>query len=262
MKLTEEKKIACWFKDYAAAFAGKSGRLAPMLQLKLDHSRRVSAIAAGIASELGFAPNDVRAARMLGLLHDVARFSQFERHRTFRDELSFNHGTRGAAIMKKCTALSACSPADIRRIIAGIRHHNRACLPARLPAPELEFVKIARDADKMDIFYVLYDTWKSGALRRSPEIALMVNLDGGINPGALAELRRSSRVSVASIRSLADFFLLQLSWVYDLNFRPSYRLLARRAVIDRLAEVLPSTPAILREISRAREYARRRAQPG
>jgi len=255
MNSRQEKNLVKWFKDYVAEFADRTGKLPPMLKLKLIHSRRVARNAADIAKDLGFKQEDIRAARTLGLLHDIARFIQFTHHQTFRDELSFNHGQHGAGIMKKCPALTACPARDRRRIIAGIRHHNRANLPPRLEPAALEFVKLARDADKLDIFFILYNSWKNGDLLRNPEIALMVKLDGGINPKALSEIKRKRTVSVANIKSLADFFLLLLSWVYDLNFHPSYQRLVRRSVIGKIAETLPPTPEIKEQISIAKQYA-------
>lgn len=255
MKLRQGKSLSKWFEAYVRGFAGQDGKLALMLQLKLDHSRRVAADAAGIGRDLGFSGDDVRAAGMLGLFHDIGRFNQFARHQTFRDELSFNHGQHGAGIMEKCAALSACSVKDRRRIIAGIRHHNRADLPAGFEKDTLDFIKIGRDADKLDIFHILYTAWKKGDLIRSPDITLMVKLDGKINPLALDEIRRKRTVSVKNLKSLADFFLLQLSWVYDLNFRPSYERLMKRSVIEHIAEVLPPASGIRAQISMAKDYA-------
>lgn len=254
MKSHEEKSLAKWFEEYVRQFAGQSGSLPPMLKLKLDHSRRVADNAAGIGKDLGFKPEDVRSARILGLLHDIGRFTQFTDHQTLRDEHSFNHGQRGANIMEKCPALADCSARDHRRIIAGICYHNRANLPKGLEPDILKFVKLARDADKLDIFFVLYSSWKNGDLQRNPDIMLMVKLDGPINPPALDEIRRRQTVSVANVKSLADFFLLQLSWVYDLNFRPSYQRLISRKVIDTIAEALPSTAEIKEHISIAKKH--------
>jgi len=256
MNSREEKSLSKWFDEYVRKFAGQNGGLPPMLKLKLDHSRRVADNAAGIGHDLGFDAGDTRAARMLGLLHDVGRFTQFTDHRTFRDESSFNHGHRGANILEKCPALAACPEKDRCRIIAGVRDHNRMHLPESLAPDIMQFVKLARDADKLDIFFVLYSSWKNGDLRRSPDITLMVKLDGPINPPALEEIKRKQTISLANVKSLADFFLLQLSWVYDLNFRPSYQRLIQRAVIKHLAEVLPQTAEIEEQILTAERYIR------
>ena len=257
MNLREEKSLFKWFDEYVRQFAGQSGNLTPMLQLKFDHSRRVADNAADIGKDLGFKPDDVRAARILGLFHDVGRFTQFADHQTFRDEFSFNHGHRGANIMEKCPALSSCSAPDRGKIIAGIRHHNSANLPKKLEPDILKFVKLARDADKLDIFFILYSSWKSGDLRRSPDITLMVKLDGPVNPRALEEIQGKKTVSVANVKSLADFFLLQLSWVYDINFRPSYRRMIQRSVIEQIAETLPATAEIKKQIDIAREHVKK-----
>jgi len=252
----EEKSLSKWFEAYVHQFAGQDGKLPPMLKLKLDHSARVADNAAGIGEDLAFDQEDTRSARILGLFHDIGRFTQFADHQTFRDELSFNHGHRGAKIVEKCAALSSCSAPDRGKIIAGIRHHNRANLPTGLEPDALQFVKLARDADKLDIFFILYNSWKNGDLLHNPDIALMVKLDGPINPLALDEIKRKQTVSVANVKSLADFFLLQLSWVYDLNFRPSYQRLIQRSVIEQIAETLPSTTEIKELLSIARQHAK------
>lgn len=257
MNRAEQQRLSNWFKTYVMQFADSGGKLAPMLRIKLEHSRNVAVNAAEIAGQLGLDRPDIRAARMVGLYHDVARFSQYTDHATLRDEHSFDHGRRGAEIMKKCPPLAACSEKDRRRIIAGIRHHNRASLPEGLKSAPLEFVKLARDADKLDIFKVLYSTWKSGELIRNPDIALMVKLDGPVSPAALADIRRKRTVRMEHVKSLADFFVLQLSWVYDLNFRSSYRLLMNGLVIEHIAEVLPLTSEIREQIGIAREHARK-----
>ncbi len=256
MNLNEEKRLLKWFEEYVRRFAGRDGKLSPMLELKLDHSRRVAGLTEGIGKDLGFDRAKTRAARILGLFHDIGRFTQYTDHRTFRDELSFNHGQRGAHIMEKCPALSACPEKDRRRIIEGIRHHNRSHLPEGLDPESLEFVKLARDADKLDIFSVLYRAWKNGDLRRNPDITLMVKLDGPVNPRALDEIRREKVVSLTNVKSLADFFVLQLSWVYDLNFRPSYRRLATGKVIEHIALVLPATAKIKKQIAIARKHVK------
>lgn len=260
MNAKQEKRLLIWFDEYVGSFTDCAGKLAPMLALKLAHSRRVSADAAGIGRNLGFAEGDVRTAKTLGLLHDVGRFSQFADYKTLRDDHSVNHGHRGVEVMGKCTVLADCSPGDRRRIMAGIKHHNRLHLPGGLRHDSMQFVKIARDADKLDIFFVLYRAWKNGDLRRNPDIALRIQIDGPVGSRALDEIKTRRTVSYQNVKSLADFFLLQLSWVYRLNFRHSYRRLIERAVIDRLAEVLPPAAEIKRQISMARQYAHQKAE--
>ena len=53
------------------------------------------------------------------------------------------------------------------------------------------------------------------------------------------ELAAGRVIRLEDIRVLNDFKLLQISWVYDLNFRSSYRLLQQRGHIQALAATIP-----------------------
>lgn len=253
----QETLLSTWFKTYVLGFADGNGTLPPMLELKREHSLRVSADAADISCDLRYNNGDLRTARTLGLFHDIGRFSQYAGYQTFRDDRSINHGHRGAEVMEACPALAACATSDHNRIIAGIRHHNRMHLPDGLDSDILEYVKIVRDADKLDIFQVLFNAWKNRDLWHSPDISLNVDLNGPINPQALDEIRRKRTISAFNMTSLADFFLLQLSWIYHINFRPTHERLLQRSVIEHIAEVLPSTAEIKEQISIARQHAKK-----
>lgn len=52
---------------------------------------------------------------------------------------------------------------------------------------------------------------------------------------------------------------MQLSWVYDLNFRHSFRLMTERAYIRKLAAVLPQTEEIAGAISIIQKFVYEKA---
>jgi len=61
----------------------------------------------------------------------------------------------------------------------------------------------------------------------------------GVTPACVRELAAGRVIRLEDIRVLNDFKLLQISWVYDLNFRSSYRLLQQRGLIQALAVTIP-----------------------
>ena len=56
-----------------------------------------------------------------------------------------------------------------------------------------------------------------------------------VTPSCVAELAAGRIINLNHVKVLNDFKLLQISWVYDLNFRSSYRLLLERGHIPALA---------------------------
>ena len=65
---------------------------------------------------------------------------------------------------------------------------------------------------------------------------------------------------LSQIKSLNDFKLMHLSWVYDLNYKPSFRLLSERAYIDKIISHLPQDEAIQKASSVLKEYVREKVE--
>ena len=51
-----------------------------------------------------------------------------------------------------------------------------------------------------------------------------------------------------------DFKLMQLSWVYDLNYKASFRLLSERDYANRISETLPHAEKIQKAIMILKDY--------
>jgi len=74
----------------------------------------------------------------------------------------------------------------------------------------------------------------------------------------LAYIYKKEIVSLAMIKTLNDFKLLQLSWIFDLNFKPAFRLLSDRDYIDRIIAKLPPAADIQRLSLFFTEFVRQR----
>lgn len=141
------------------AYVDKYDRDNPMIFQKAAHSYRVAAIAERIARSLG-QEELVDFAWLLGLLHDIGRFEQARKYRTFVDSESVDHAELGADILFK-EGLINRFPAEplpegwqnIAEI--AIRQHNKLTLPEDLDENTRTLSDILRDADKVDIFRVL-----------------------------------------------------------------------------------------------------------
>ncbi|MBU4200478.1 MAG: HD domain-containing protein [Verrucomicrobia bacterium] len=254
MNSQEFDSIGEWFEGYIRLFADGQGILAPMLQIKADHSRRVAGIMEMIARDMELMADDVRTAYILGLLHDVGRFSQYTEFNTYNDRVSVNHGWNGAEIVLKSKVLMGIVPDDGIRIATGIRHHNEHHLSDSIGDGALLFVKMIRDADKLDICRTMMALWENGELLKYPELVYHIDLKGPPNPMAIAELRAGRTVSYRHIKSMVDFFMTLLSWVYDFNFTVSYRRLAEWDLMGKIVAELPAEIEVQNAAGRAIRY--------
>ena len=71
---------------------------------KQKHSLRVMQISEEIARDLKLNQEEIKLAALIGLLHDIARFEQYTKYKTFRDLDSIDHGD--------CLLYTSPSPRD------------------------------------------------------------------------------------------------------------------------------------------------------
>lgn len=139
------------FLDYTSNFPKED----EAIQRKIYHSLRVINEAEKIAESLGLSEEEIKLAKLIGLLHDIGRFEQRKIFNTFEDKKSFDHGNFGEAILRTNnyirTFINDNKYDEI--IFKAIRNHNKFSIEEGLDDYELLFAKIIRDADKLDIIY-------------------------------------------------------------------------------------------------------------
>ena len=241
-----------WFQTYVNGFGNEGSGLEPLLELKLAHSYRVCGEAGRIALAMGYDTGHVARARILGLLHDIGRFPQYRDFGTFYDALSVDHGELGWKTVGEAGILGSLDEGDREAILDGIRFHNRKGIPADVRTSSLGMVRLVRDADKLDVFEIveLYlEEDRIGDLL--PRIRKTNEISGGI----LDSLAETGRASYSQVRSVSDFLLVQLSWVFDLNYPPAFRSILDRGVIERIGKRLPPDSRVRELIEKARSFA-------
>ncbi len=234
-------RLKQWFNNYVDGFARRSGDARSLIELKRDHSLRVHENALQLTDSIRIAPHTRSAARIAALLHDVGRFEQFDRYRTFNDRASVDHGRLGFSVLRRERVLAQAEPSQRRTILLTVLMHNRRRLPPKLASDLQQCLAVVRDADKLDIFAVLLDHLESDG-RSDPTVALDLPAHPTrYSSGILEQVSRGRLVNAADMAWQNDFKLLLASWVYDLNFPWTARALKERGLLERLFQILPDT---------------------
>jgi len=257
------KQIVRWFKGYAGAFAGENADDNYAYQLKEVHTYRVCANIALLSRRLNLTLGDTLLARTSALLHDVGRFNQYRRYKTFNDRNSCDHAELGIAALSSHDVLSICPAAERKLIRDAVRYHNAAVLAPDRSERVLFFTRLLRDADKLDIWKVFCDHYRECRLHpdRDPNRTIVLELPDRpeCSQAVLTALQQGHFARTEDLRTIIDFKLLQISWVYDLNFRPAFELLRRREYLERIAAELPRTAEVGKAVRSAMAYAEARA---
>lgn len=254
MQEQEFKKLKGWFTQYCRSFYSADQADQKNVVLKEEHTYNVRRNILEIARGLALEAHLIGLAEIIALFHDVGRFPQYKRYKTFRDSISTNHAALGSTVLIENNVLRNV-PADEREIILrAVALHNVFTVPDKLDDQTLLFVKMIRDADKLDIWRVFIEYYAQPDEDRAHAVGLGLPDIPDYSPEVLSSLLRKEMVHLSSLRTLNDFKLLQLAWIFDLNFTRSLQLVLERGYIEKIAASLPHTGDIARAVDSIRDY--------
>jgi len=258
------RRLQAFFDEYVSGFysQGEDQENDWAIRLKEDHSQRVKEDIIWISRQLLLPEQDTLLAGVLGLFHDIGRFSQYRTYRTFRDDLSENHAELGVKELAGAHVLNDVAMEERRIIEKGILYHNRYALPEGEDQRCLFFCKLLRDADKLDIWKVIiqyYHTDKDNHSR--PAIELGLPDTPGYSESILHDLFSAKSSLSSAVKNLNDFKLLQIGWLYDINFHPTFQEINKRNYIESIVSVLPKTEDMQKVAETAEQYLSMHVQP-
>lgn len=241
-----------WFDAYVEPFLDTDGEGVKNIRLKIAHTRKVCEAMALLSEGEKLPENESRIAAAVALLHDVGRFSQYRRWRTFLDSDSDNHARLAIDVIREGDVLSGIDPAEVLLIEEAVRFHNLLEPPAIIQSPTRQYIDLIRDADKLDIWRVFVELQAQPPEERASAATLgLEDIPGTATGQCVAALNSGAIVPLDTIRCFNDFRLLLISWVYDLTYPSSRRILRERGYITALAAFLPERADIREAVAKA-----------
>ncbi len=247
-----------WFTQYTGTFQSADPDFKFNIGLKIDHTWRVCAEIRDIGRHLGLKADELTLAETLALFHDLGRFEQYARYATFADYKSTDHAELGVQILRRQDVLAPLPEPCREFVLKVVSYHNRAGLPADEEDKRVLFYsKLLRDADKIDIWRIVTELYldKNRITKTTFELDLPDSME--IAAEVFAALCAKRIVKREHVRSLTDFKLLQIGWLYDVNFSRTFRIVEERDYLGRVAKALPATPQIKKILDIACEYLTR-----
>ena len=259
MQKQQIDKFKDWFGNYVAGFYGDDDYINANIKLKEEHSRRVCRQIRYLAGELKLPADEKRLAEAIALFHDIGRFEQFKKYLTYSDNRSVDHSKLGLEVLKKENVLASVGKKEKEIIEKAIEFHNAIELPAGLDDDTLLMAQLIRDADKLDIYYVIAQYYKK--YEENPEgFKLEIELPDtpDVTANVLADLLAGRHIDYRDLKSWNDMKLCQLSWVYDVNFIPTLNRIKERGYIEMIIGFLPKTDGVQKAAIAVQTYIDRR----
>jgi hypothetical protein len=262
MNASDLQRFKGWFESYTRSFSAGSEADRENISLKVEHTFNVCRLIVPIAREETADQTFMLLAETAALFHDVGRFLQYARYKTFRDSISVNHGKLGAETLIAEKILAGLRGEEREIILTAVRFHNAFSTPRLNDPAALSCLKLVRDADKLDIWRIFLEFCENGKDGLASAAGLGLPDIPEYSEEIIAAVLEKRTASLSSLKSLNDFILLQLSWIYDLNFKSSLRILMENGTIDRFLRFLPRTQDMLQVSQTLSDYAREQLEKG
>jgi hypothetical protein len=264
MEQRQLEELKQWFYGYVKSFYGGDAYINANLKRKEDHTRRICGEMLYLAKELGLDESQSRLAEAIALLHDVGRFSQFVKYRTYNDARSTNHSLIAIDELCKANILPELDSREREIIEKSILWHGERELPPDLDGDLLRYARMIRDADKVDIFYTVTNFYVDYA--KNPDKVRLIEIEVPDTPGytqaIVEQILRRERIDYRELETMNDMKLLQLAWVYDINFVPMLKRIKQRKYVETILEYLPKDDQMARVREKIIGYIAERIEKG
>lgn len=233
----------------------------PRVQMKIGHIMRVVENCRKIAINLELAEEQIKLAELIGLLHDIGRFEQYQIFDKNTDTKvldttkKFDHGEAGVEVLKKDNYIrkyiEETTYDDI--IYTAVYEHNKYKLTKGLSKEKELFSKIIKDADKIDLLYeAVYIYWQDEERIQKVE-------EGKLSEKMLEDFYQHKLADNRNRVSETDQILRFASFVFDINFPCSFKIIKENdyvsKMIDRFNYQIPETEVEMMKVKKiANEY--------
>lgn len=251
IQLNKLKEI---FKNYTKRFLTGNKNNDANFILKIEHTHRVCNEIREISQSLNLSKNEQNLAETTALFHDIGRFEQYKKYKTFVDKKSENHALLGAEVIENEKFLQNLGVSKLTQelILKAVSYHNRKTLPENETEEVLFYTRILRDADKLDIFHLVANYYQSEEKNEAIELDLP-DLPF-ISPKIHQAILNDGIANMTDMKTLNDFKLLQIGWIFDLNFPYSIQKTKQEKYINAIYKSLPKLKEVEEVFEKAMNY--------
>jgi len=216
------------------------------------HNEKVVENSLLLGQALDMEDGEMRMAEILALFHDIARFREVSSSPYFSKLTETGHAEAGAELLSLLPPFKELEAAKQEILQKVTVFHNKPELPKRENEFVVYYLKLLRDADKLDTLRLTAEFLTYRDVKVSPADTLHLSKSPAISDNICKAIINDMMPKKEDMVTYNDYVLLQLSWVFELTYRKTYLLLNQRGYVKRLYDALPKNDNIIDIYRKAR----------
>ncbi len=231
------------FKKYVERFNTKD----KMIAMKISHSYHVADLAGKLGKRLELNEEELPLVKIIGLLHDIGRFVQYEECGSYNDATTkIDHGEVAVHYLFQEGHIRDFSiPKKYDSIIEkAIYNHNKLEIEKNLTKEELFYTHFTRDVDKIDIF-------------RQDATVENKSFIEPLSPEVKKAFFEHHLIDINNVKNKSDGIAIELAYTFDIHFKESYELLQDTDNLELYLSVIEVDKGIEEEFNELKQEVRK-----
>ncbi|WP_164977410.1 HD domain-containing protein [Ancylomarina salipaludis] len=238
-------KINSWYEAYASEFSSEDNEIQINIDLVKAHTARVVENVNELGSSIDIEESDLFLIRIAALLHDIGRFVQLVEHDTYADTPDSNHIQIGLRVIEEHEVLNGLEDAEKALIIDCVKMHDLNILPKISDERSFTLIHLLRDADRIDVLRIVSDYYTHKKVHPNRHLDMELKDLPGIAKKISKDIMAEKVANREDVETLNDLKLFQMSWIFDIKYKRSFKMVSEKSYIKAIFETLPKSDVVI-----------------
>ena len=234
-----------YFDSYYLKFKSDDKTVQKSIDMKKNHTMRVVENTEKLTKALFLSEEQKGIAEIIALFHDAGRFPQFAKYGTFNDEESEDHALLSMGVLEEAPFYAEIDETSKQIIKMAILNHSKIQLIKQEEEQTQLFCQLIRDADKLDVWEMVTNQFRDKGVDDMKIIMYNLPNHNQVSDKIIKSIILEKPAKKEDMKTMNDFRLMLMSWVFDLNFRASFNILNQNRYIEKIYNTLPKQDGII-----------------
>ncbi len=240
------KDIAHWFEGYVQRIVAENEAMKENIQLKEKHILKAVELVSYLATSVEkYTELDIAIAKIVVVLQQIARLNVFANCSNSDVTFAEDDIDDCIAIIKEEKILEVFSEELRNTILMCLSYVNKTLYPKTLEANNIAILKLVNDAGKIAALEILAEYYSEEPQGSNKIIEFHLPNKFEISGKLEKRIMSDKEAEPKDVYSIKDLKLMQMSWVFGLNFKASYKLVHDKLYVKKIYETLPKSDKII-----------------
>jgi len=230
------------FKKYLKPFLSAQFRDDVNVLRNIIHTEKVVENILILADSLELSENEKNTAEVIALFHDIGRFWILLQDQT--EVNKYDHAQASIQYLLTNRTFTSLDESAKNNLIEIIQNHHLSAIQRKDNDSAFFFIRLLRDADKLDIWRSTTDNLVNTKKRLNLATELGISDKPVVTALFCQKIIEDNIGDKNEIKTFSDFLIYQMSWVFDLNFRKSFQLLNQKQYLRLYYDALPKNDLV------------------